>query len=236
MVKWEYQNKRCYLENCVVREPCKQRTACIRILLRRFFAGSKSCVMWKLGVCSFVLKISISWKCNSVLAQISELPNGSWIPILWRLTPLCCSKDDVNLELFIADFCGLRHFRYIPFCALCLNDITHFCSWNKLVIKNAYSSSGQKGVNIFWWHILAFRHLNDPKKHTLWTVILRGSFIAFYCLCRWKKDPSEAMKTPGGLSKGFDPVTSLTVHSVNSTVWTIERVALLIFALCTTDQ
>ena len=91
--------------------------------------------MWKLGVCSFVFKISISWKCNSVLAQISELPNGSWIPFLWRLTPLCCSKDDVNLELFIADFCGLRHFRYIPFCALCLNDITHFCSWNKLVIN-----------------------------------------------------------------------------------------------------
>ena len=28
----------------------------MRILLRRFFEGSKSCVMWKLGVCSFVLK------------------------------------------------------------------------------------------------------------------------------------------------------------------------------------
>ena len=29
MDKREYQNKPCYLENCVVREPCKQRTACI---------------------------------------------------------------------------------------------------------------------------------------------------------------------------------------------------------------
>ena len=28
MNKWEYQNKPCYLENSVVREPCKQRTAC----------------------------------------------------------------------------------------------------------------------------------------------------------------------------------------------------------------
>ena len=28
MDKWEYQNKQCYLENRVVREPCKQRTAC----------------------------------------------------------------------------------------------------------------------------------------------------------------------------------------------------------------
>ena len=31
MDKWEYQNKPCYLENHVVREPCKQRTACIFI-------------------------------------------------------------------------------------------------------------------------------------------------------------------------------------------------------------
>ena len=30
MDKWEYQDKPCYLENHVVREPCKQRTACIR--------------------------------------------------------------------------------------------------------------------------------------------------------------------------------------------------------------
>ena len=30
MDKWEYQNKPCYLENRVVREPCKRRTACIR--------------------------------------------------------------------------------------------------------------------------------------------------------------------------------------------------------------
>ena len=29
MDKREYQNKRCYLENCVVREQCKQRTAYI---------------------------------------------------------------------------------------------------------------------------------------------------------------------------------------------------------------
>ena len=31
----------------------------------------------------------------------------------------------------------------------------------------------------------------------------------FYCflLSLQVKDPSEAMKTPGGLSKGFDPVT-----------------------------
>ena len=29
MDKWEYQNKLCYLENRVVRESCKQRTACI---------------------------------------------------------------------------------------------------------------------------------------------------------------------------------------------------------------
>ena len=28
MAKWEYQNKSCYLENCVARELCKQRTAC----------------------------------------------------------------------------------------------------------------------------------------------------------------------------------------------------------------
>ena len=26
--KWDYQNILCYLENCVVREPCQQRTAC----------------------------------------------------------------------------------------------------------------------------------------------------------------------------------------------------------------
>ena len=25
MDKWKYQNKPCYLENCVVKEPCKQR-------------------------------------------------------------------------------------------------------------------------------------------------------------------------------------------------------------------
>ena len=30
MGKWEYQNKPCYLQNCVVRELCKRRTACIR--------------------------------------------------------------------------------------------------------------------------------------------------------------------------------------------------------------
>ena len=30
--KWEYQNKPCYLENRVVREPCKQRTACINFI------------------------------------------------------------------------------------------------------------------------------------------------------------------------------------------------------------
>ena len=29
-----YQNKPCYLENCVVREPCKQRTACINVALK----------------------------------------------------------------------------------------------------------------------------------------------------------------------------------------------------------
>ena len=29
MDKWEYQNKPCHLENHFVREPCKQRTACI---------------------------------------------------------------------------------------------------------------------------------------------------------------------------------------------------------------
>ena len=29
MEKLEYQNKPCYLENRVVREPCKQRSACI---------------------------------------------------------------------------------------------------------------------------------------------------------------------------------------------------------------
>ena len=29
----EYQNKLCYLENRVVREPCKQRTACIMKIL-----------------------------------------------------------------------------------------------------------------------------------------------------------------------------------------------------------
>ena len=29
MDKWEYQNKQRYLENRVVRKPCKQRTACI---------------------------------------------------------------------------------------------------------------------------------------------------------------------------------------------------------------
>ena len=28
MDKWEYQNKPCFLENRVVREPCKWRTAC----------------------------------------------------------------------------------------------------------------------------------------------------------------------------------------------------------------
>ena len=32
MDKWEYQNKPCYLENRVVREPCKWRTACTCIL------------------------------------------------------------------------------------------------------------------------------------------------------------------------------------------------------------
>ena len=32
MDKWEYQNKPRYLENRVVREPCKQRTACTIIL------------------------------------------------------------------------------------------------------------------------------------------------------------------------------------------------------------
>ena len=32
MEKWEYQNKSCYLENCVVREPCKQRTACLKMV------------------------------------------------------------------------------------------------------------------------------------------------------------------------------------------------------------
>ena len=192
----------------------------MRILVCRFFAGSKRYVMWELGVCSFVLKTSISWKCNSVLAQLSELPNGSWIMGLspFSLTPLCCSKDDVNLELFSADFCGLRHFRYIPFRALCLNDITHFCSWNKLVIKNAYSSSGQKWMNIFWRRILFFRRLNDPKKHTLWTVNdFTGVFYCFWCV--WK-DPPEAMKTPRGLSKGVLSCNIATVHSVNSTVWT----------------
>ena len=29
LVQWKYQNKPCYLENRVVREPCKRRTACI---------------------------------------------------------------------------------------------------------------------------------------------------------------------------------------------------------------
>ena len=29
MDKCEFQDKPCYLENRVVREPCKQRTACI---------------------------------------------------------------------------------------------------------------------------------------------------------------------------------------------------------------
>ena len=36
MDKWEYQNKPCYLENHVVREPCKQRTACILNILSMF--------------------------------------------------------------------------------------------------------------------------------------------------------------------------------------------------------
>ena len=31
MDKWEYHNKPCYLENCVVREPCKRRSACIYV-------------------------------------------------------------------------------------------------------------------------------------------------------------------------------------------------------------
>ena len=30
MDRWEYQNKLCYSENRIVREPCKQRTACTR--------------------------------------------------------------------------------------------------------------------------------------------------------------------------------------------------------------
>ena len=34
MDKWEYQNKMCYLENRVVREPYKQGTACIRKLAK----------------------------------------------------------------------------------------------------------------------------------------------------------------------------------------------------------
>ena len=35
MNKWEYQIKPCYLEDLVVREPCKQRTACISSILER---------------------------------------------------------------------------------------------------------------------------------------------------------------------------------------------------------
>ena len=41
MDKWEYQKKPCYLENRVIREPCKQRTACIQCLLRRSRESSK---------------------------------------------------------------------------------------------------------------------------------------------------------------------------------------------------
>ena len=40
MDKWEYQIKQWYLENRVVREPCKQRTACIFINIGIFEFGS----------------------------------------------------------------------------------------------------------------------------------------------------------------------------------------------------
>ena len=39
MDKWEYQNKPCYLENRVVREPCKQRTACTTSSTRVLHSG-----------------------------------------------------------------------------------------------------------------------------------------------------------------------------------------------------
>ena len=40
MDKWEYQNRSCHLENRVVRERCKQRTACTNKKSWNFMSGS----------------------------------------------------------------------------------------------------------------------------------------------------------------------------------------------------
>ena len=61
MDKWEYQNKPCYLENCVVREPCKRRAACSRLATKSCHFTSQHLMLFKVSNCDYST-VGLIWK------------------------------------------------------------------------------------------------------------------------------------------------------------------------------
>ena len=71
MDKWEYQNKLCHLENHVVREPCKQRTACT--------TRSNGCQRWNYSQLLVFLDRQVNTnEFYMVLRLLTFFPTGVW--------------------------------------------------------------------------------------------------------------------------------------------------------------
>ena len=78
MDKGEYQNEPCSLENRVVREPCKQRTACARILPH-----------FKMKIAPLRTPLS-KWELQMPLCQLILVFSTKWVRV-----PVC---DYISIE------------------------------------------------------------------------------------------------------------------------------------------
>ena len=93
MVKWEYKNKPCYLENSVVREPCKRRTACIRLNLINQFNHIKSDWIWLLRI----LKMELGCWCHNL--KIDLKIGFDWVAsslLHYKFTQVIFTTNQVN--------------------------------------------------------------------------------------------------------------------------------------------
>ena len=128
MDKWDYQNKPRYLENRVVREPCKQRTACTYFKL----VGNNWGTLIEYPVINMSLFSSYWWSSN-----------GQWMSIcksqLWaqlRNAKMECERRISNFEFLLRQTVPSKFAFHIP--------LLDFSIWLSTVINKSTFASIQR--------------------------------------------------------------------------------------------
>ena len=146
MDKWEYQNKPCHLENSVVRELCKRRTACSTVLApprNRPIQGLihkmvQTKVSWKWvqncehleGKGQFVaLSKDITWthKINHLMSNLKNLPVTLVLRVVQCHLEVCDQKEEVQIVSK-----GLVHAILVSYVCIHLIYIYYLMNWKKI--------------------------------------------------------------------------------------------------------